>query len=314
MKMNYNCCTAAMCMVFTGVSTAFAGSISIGQEREYFISSGDRNKIDSAQNYVEVNFNPIERLNVFVKGAYRDQLQEASRQSRNRARQEVKIRYNFGTYGNWSFNPGFDWKMDNYGSHPMNTREFEYKFVPQMSYRINDTYSIGIDGFIGIVEHYRGARGDDLNDPNHGSKRYTYYDYKHEFEPRLNIRVNSHSNLSLRLFNEYSKESKKKGTEDFSQLYGREWQFRAQWSQAFNNWNYRVFVRPPSSRDRINVDGSVRNDSRWRAGAAGSYSVLNDLNVFWEVYYDAEKQYHWDGSFNKEAEKVFFKFGLQHRF
>ena len=294
-------------------ATASAGYFEIGAEIEDY--NGNAGPETFYLPYVTVGGNPIEgsSFTAELKTSQRMMDDFGSRSASNRHRNDITIGYTF-QYGDFTFNPRYRQRQNFLAS---GVREYEHRIFPNMSYRLNDTFSLQLrDGFVAPVQKKNvAARGTDTADRN------DYVDYKHEFDMRLNTQLSDSQRLTVSIYNEYGRTtdlSKNVAADAESTRNANEWQLRMVYTQNFGDFSLTPFVRIGLSKKDQTVDGTKKDLNRHRFGLAGSYNLTNDLSLVGETYFQTQKQqdYTVAGGIVDESNKnyMFYKVGVRYSF
>ena len=299
------CATAAMAM------SASAGYFEIGAEIEDY--NGVHGDGDFYLPYVTVGGNPIEGSSFTAELKTSQRIMDASdaRASSNRYRNDITIGYTF-QHGDFTFNPRYRQRQNFYA----NSRDYEHRFFPNMSYRLNDTFSLQLDGFVAPVHKKRqSARGTDSADQLHD-----YVDYKHEFDMRLNTQLSETQRLTVSVYNEYSRTtelSKSAANDGDTTRNANEWQLRVVYSQNFGDFTLTPFARFGLSKTAQKVEGYKLDENRHRFGIAGSYKLSSDLTLVGETYFQTQNQESWNGTntvSDSDKNMMFYKVGVRYSF
>ena len=294
-------------------ATASAGYFEIGTELESFNS--DYSSSDMVLPYMAVGGNPIEGtpFSAELKTSYRQRNESAARGG-NRYRQDITVGYSWD-FGDFVFAPRYRLRQDFMNS---GSRTYEHRFFPNMSYRLNDTFSLQLDGFVAPVQQKRvSARGEDAAN---GETIGNYTDYKQEFDVRLHTQLSETQRLTVSVFNEYSKNSKMTSAQDGQdQLSASEWQLRVVYSQNFGDFSLTPFARFGLSNKSERVNKEKFDQNRHRFGLAGTYRLSSDLSLVGETYYQTQNQQGFIGDTTQVEDRndrnmMFYKLGVRYSF
>ena len=291
-------------------ATASAGYFEIGSEFEDY--NGNYSGSDFVLPYMAIGGNPIEgsAFSAELKTSYRQMTDNAAARSSNRYRQEITVGYSWG-FGDFTFAPRYRLRQNFYNDK----RDYEHRIYPNMSYRLNDTFSLQLDGFVAPVQAKRqAARGTDtgLND---------YVDYKHELDMRVNTQLSETQRLTVSLYNEYGRTtdlSKADAANDGDETRNaNEWQLRLVYTQNFGDFSLTPFARIGLSKKAQKVDGYKLNENRHRFGLAGSYKLSSDLSLVGETYFQTQKQQDREADQTVDLSNknmMFYKVGVRYSF
>lgn len=296
-------------------ATASAGYFEIGAEIEDY--NGTYGDESFYLPYVTIGGNPIEGSSFTAELKTSQRMMDAygERNSKNRYRNDITIGYTF-QHGDFTFNPRYRQRQNFLSS---GAREFEHRFFPNMTYRLNDTFSLQLDGFLAPVQKKnQAARGTDSADGRHD-----YVDYKHELDMRLNTQLSETQRLTVSIYNEYGRTTDlEKGIEaddGHKTRNANEWQLRLVYTQNFGDFSLTPFARIGLSKKNQNVNGAKLNENRHRFGLAGSYRLSSDLSLVGETYFQTRKKQEYDRinhsvSDTHNQNMMFYKVGVRYSF
>ncbi|USD67930.1 OmpG family monomeric porin [Vibrio sp. SCSIO 43136] len=278
-------------------TTAQAAYIESGVEHEFY-NSEFRAENDNVLPYLAAGFNPVADLPLTVGFKHSDKQMVNDQAAVNagkadRARQEYMVTYKHSFNDAFTVAPMFAIRHDNNElSIGKKGHATEYRFHPNMSYQLDDTFALALDGFIAPVKIV-----DSVNAKNTSA-------LKSELDFRLNVALNDTQSARVSFYNEAAKaDGQDKGN--------NEWQLRAMFTQKFGDLTVTPFVRYDLSRDLENTNKATESKLRHRAGITGSYKLQDNLAVVFEGNYQAEQE-NQKGDFNKA--RVFTKVGLNYSF
>lgn len=294
------------------IASASAGYFEIGSEMESFNSAYETDSFYLP--YVIVGGNPIEGSNfrAELKTSYRQYDSSEKRNSSNRYRQDITVG-NSWSFGDFTFSPQYRLRQDFMSS---GSRTYEHRIFPNMSYRINDTFSVALDGFIAPVQaKHQGARG---SDHSSDSSAFNYNDYKHEFDVRLHTQISDTQRLTVSVFSEYSKTNDLNQNDGHRQEEMEEWQLRMVYSHNFGDFTLAPFARIGLSRDVETVSGKTLDETRHRYGVSGFYNLSPEVTLVGEVYRQTQVQegVNDGGEIYSRDDKnmMFYKLGVRYNF
>ena len=263
--------------------------------------------------YVGVGFNPIEGSALFVGAKFSQRKMDASSARINtRDRQEFTVGYSFDLNDQLTFSPKVTARHNSYAAK--NTRDTEWRIFPNMSYQLNDTFSLALDGFLAPVGARDEARGSDAVDASE-SDRFDYTDYKHELEFRLNTRLADDKRLMTSFYNEFSRKYGHSASST-TETQRNEWQLRVVYTQDFGNFSLSPFARITLHREAQNNINQTKDELRNRFGVVGNYNLTNQLDLVGEIYHQFENQRDWTNTAVDDGKKrmMFYKVGLKYNF
>ncbi len=231
--------------------------------------------------------------------------------SNDRGRQEYIVYYTHQVNEKFTISPRLNIRHNEY-SHK-DTRDTEWRIYPNMSYQLNDTFSLALDGFLAPVTGKDEVRNPGLvPDPRQAHKRESYTDYKHELDFRVNMHINDQQSARVSFYNE---QSKKEGVVDTAQKSMDEWQLRLLYTHQSERLSVSPFARINLSREFENAEGTTKDQGRLRLGVAGTYQLNNDFDLAYEVNHQSEEQRDWDNSVsNVDKDRMFYKLAVKYNF
>lgn len=260
------------------VAPASAGYFEIGTEVETYNSAYENDNIYLP--YVAVGGNPIEGSPFFaeLKTSYRQYDSSVNRADSNRYRQDITVGYSW-SFGDFTFSPKYVLRQDFMGDA---SRTYEHRISPNMSYRINDTFSLALDGFFAPVQAKNQAtRGNDTENKD-------YNDHKYEFDIRLDTQISETQSFTASVYTEYGKTTDLNENDAHRQENVEEWQLRLIYNHNFGNFTLSPFARIGLSRDVETVSGKTLDENRHRYGVTGSYHLTSDMTLVGEIYYQTQ--------------------------
>ena len=310
MKQSLHLAVAAATMGM--ITFASAGHFEIGSEVESFNSAYEDKSLYLP--YVTIGGNPIKGsdFHAELKTSYSQHDSSAKRDSSNRYRHDILVG-NTWSSGDFTFAPEYLLRQDFMSD---GSRIYEHRIFPNMSYRINDTFSLGLDGFVALVQAKRQeARG---SDHNSDSSVFNYNDYKHEFDFCLDTRISDTQLFTVSVFTEYGKINDMNENDEHRQETAEEWQLRLIYSHNFGNFTLEPFVRIGLSRDVETISGKTLDEKRHRYGVAGSYQLTPEVTLVGEVYGQTQglEGVNTDGEIYSKDDKnmMFYKIGVNYTF
>ena len=290
-------------------ATASAGYFEMGAEIEDY--NGEHGAETFYLPYVTVGGNPIEDSSFTAELKTSQRMMDAygRRSTHNRHRNDITIGYTF-QYGDFTFNPRYRQRQNFLAS---GARDFEHRLFPNMSYRLNDTFSLQLDGFVAPVQKkHQEARGTDAGDQLHD-----YVDYKHELEMRLNTQLSESQRLTVSIYNEYGRTtdlSKNVADDADKTRNANEWQLRLVYSQNFGDFSLTPFARIGLNKTAQKVEGYKLDENRHRFGISGSYKLASDLSLVGETYFQTQHQENKAGEELSSKNYMFYKVGVRYSF
>ncbi|WP_087024809.1 hypothetical protein [Thaumasiovibrio subtropicus] len=295
-------------------SFAQAGFIELGFEMEDHNSA--HSSSDMFMPYLAAGIQPFADTPLHVQFKFSDK--QASEQSgaegntysNDRGRQEYIVFYHYQVNDQFTFSPRLNIRHNEYSHN--DTRDTEWRIYPNMTYKLNDTFSLALDGFIAPVtakDEYRGVE----KEPRSGADRHSYNDYKHELDFRLNMTFNESQSARISFYNE---QSKAKGVEHTNaQETMDEWQLRMIYTHNFDRLSISPFARINLHREFENGMGETKKEARNRFGVFGAYQMNNDFDLVYEVYHQNEERKGWDNVQNAtDRDRMFYKLAVKYSF
>ena len=307
LKLN-NALTASVAM------SASAGYIEMGSEFEAY--EGDHSGNSFFLPYMAMGVNPIEGSPLSISAKFSQRyMDESDARGSNRARQEITAGYSFDIIDRFTFNPMIRVRHNNYDHSPDGNRETEWRIFPNMSYAINDTFTVALEGFVAPVASRTSADRSVEGGVEDGNFDYT--DYKHELEYQLHTRIADDKRLTTSFYNEFSKKDGYTSDNPDAEKKRNEWQLRLVYTQDFGNFTLSPFARITLHRKATSASGETKDEIRNRAGIAGSYTLNEDLSLVSEIYRQEENKRDWDGSHDDKGGTkayMFYKVGIRYSF
>ncbi|MGF1722967.1 hypothetical protein L4D20_23430 [Vibrio kyushuensis] len=313
--MKLNPLLAALIASFSASAIA-SGSIEVGTEYEDYNSNYSHN--DLLLPYLYTSFSPLpdSPLRVGVRFNDRQMMNQIMPEDGNpyrndRSRQEYLVSYRYNVTDNFTFSPGFRIRHEEYSQN--DTRRTEWRVYPNMTYQVNDTVSLGVDGFIAPISADMGARGNDQNSaqPN---DRFDYTDYLHELDFRFMTKFSDVSRLTTSLMSVYNKIG---GVANAGELETRnELQLRFVYRHQFGDLTLSPFARIGLLRDDTDAVGNEREHIRHRFGVNGSYVMTNELDLTFGLNWQTEDQRDWSNNdvAAGAVERMVYQLGVRYNF
>ncbi|PSW20251.1 hypothetical protein C9I98_09355 [Photobacterium sanctipauli] len=295
--------------IIAGLSTtATAGTIEIGSEVEELNS--EYKTSDFMLPYLKATAQPFEGVPLTISFKFSDrQMFEDEVAANGRARQEYGIDYVAYAGEKFTFAPGFWLRHNEYAGK--NTTDTEYRIYPNMSYQLNDTFKVALNGFFAPHSQTTTPRGADIANAEDG-ERFDYSDYKHELDFQLHTAINDKSKFVTSFYNEYVKTNDVTMADE--QALMNEWQLRLVYTYNFDNFSVSPFARINLHRSFENGAGEEKDQARNRFGVKGGYNFANDLTLVYEVYTQTEEKNNYDNTSDVDQDKMFYKLGVKYDF
>jgi len=180
----------------------------------------------------------------------------------------------------------------------------QFRFFPNMSYKINDTHAIGLVGYVSYTTAEQTGRGRN-GDKENWDKRYS--DYLHELSLDYRYKVGSRQTLVTSIFHKY---------ETF--VYARTieaWELRFRFNHVTEDGKTTVspYVRLPLNRETRAVTGNGERNTvdtdRTRAGVALSHKVSESWTTIGDVWYQSQTKEN-----GPSIEAYFLKLALRYTY
>lgn len=278
------------------------GTVEIGFENEK--NSSTNKKSDMILPYVKTKtfFNETTPYYVEANYSFRHQHEKDSGDRDKRQRYELF----FGGYSlateNFAFTPKIGFRHEEFSNVENGTANRTiWRVYPNMSYKINDTNSVSLSGFIAPISTNRS--GESASGDVGGDYDKEYTDYLHELELGHTYRLNDHQSLTTSIYNEYEKNHYVRTAEI--------WELRFRFNHAMENGKTTIspFTRLPINRESrtINESGRYTEDTnRIRIGVAGSHKVSDDWTMLGEVYYQNTTSTETSSGSTKASNDLYF--------
>jgi hypothetical protein len=311
-------------------SNAYAATVELGFENERYTSDQYKTS-DVFMPYISTSFNPIEdsSLNISMKYMYQDQYgkkdadAEKDRFKTDRDRFEFFVKGYTWKNGNFSFAPsvGFryeDWKINNDNTARQDKRKFELRFLPNMTYKINDQFSLYLSGFVAPV--FVQTKQESRKDSSYVKGKLGTNDYNNDYYQELQLlgvkyKINGNNTVWSSIYNErkYSQ---------YSSKYDR-WQLRLGYDvKATSDLSFGPFIRYDLSYKEENTEnakfakdsGKTRGKDEVRIGSSFNYEIVSSFNVVGEVYWQTAKVESYSGVSSDDKNRMFYKLGVRKTF
>lgn len=311
-------------------SNAYAANVELGFENESHTSAKYKTS-DVFMPYVATSFNPIDdsNLNISMKYMYQDQYgkkdatTEKDRFKTNRDRLEFFVKGYTWKNGDYSFSPsvGFRyeaWDIDYNNTGRQDKRRLELRFLPNMTYNINDQVSLYMNGFVAPVfsETKQESRKDSRYVKGQLGTNTYYGDYFQELQVLgVKYKINSNNTVWSSIYNE-------RKHSEYASKYDR-WQLRLGYDvKVTSALNFGPFIRYDLSYKEENIEnsnfsndnGKTRSKDEVRIGSTASYDIIPSISLLGEVYWQTAKMESYSGISSEDKNRMFYKLGIRKTF
>lgn len=316
--------TAFLLILLSG--KVFSATVELGFENEQYNHAYRTS--DVFMPYVASSFNPIpdSDLNVSFKYMYQDQYgkkhsdTESGKFKTDRDRIELYIKGYTWKKGNYSLSPsaGFRyeaWNVDYDSASKQDKRKLELRFYPNMTYKINNQFSLYMNGFVAPVfmETKQESRKDNHYVKGDLSTQHYNGDYYQELEVLgVKYKVNDNNTVWSSFYNE------RKHAEHASK-YDR-WQLRVGYNlKAMESLSINPYIRydlyyNEESIENTNGYGLSKDKKEVRIGSTFNYEVVSTVNLLAEIYWQTAKVESYTGESSDDKNRMFYKLGIRKTF
>lgn len=304
----------------------FSATVELGFENEQYNHS--YRSSDVFMPYISSGFNPIDdsELNLFFKYMYQDQYgkkhskTESGKFKTDRDRLDFYIKGYTWKKGSYIFSPsaGFryeNWNIDYNNDNRQDKRNLELRFYPNMTYKINNQFSLYMNGFVAPVfmETKQESRKDNHYVKGNLSTQHYNGDYYQELEVLgVKYKINDKNTVWSSFYNEikYSEHASK---------YER-WQLRLGYDlKAMESLNINPFIRydlyyKEECIENTKNHGLSKDKKEVRIGSALNFEVVSTINLLAEIYFQTAKVESYTGESAEDKNRMFYKLGIRKTF
>lgn len=269
------------------------GHIEMGTEIEDYNTDYDGD--DFLLPFIAGKINPIEGSPWSIESKY------SYRYRTDKDRRSGDKRQRFELY------TGYGWKSENFAFTPktgFRHEEFDdtaksittYRFYPNMSYKVNDDWSVFLSGFSGFRTENNASTKDE---------------YVHEYDSGVRYRLPNAQQLQVSVYSEYAN-----GNGDAGET-TEEWQLRLRYNHKMENGKTTVSPWARIGLDRETRKSTEENDRdriRHRFGLTVSHKSTDTFTVFGEVNWQTERVEGYDGVRGEDKQRTFYKLGFRQAF
>ncbi|MCS3431062.1 hypothetical protein [Klebsiella sp. BIGb0407] len=311
-------------------TNAYAATVDLGFENERY-TSDEYKTSDAFMPYIATSFNPIDdsKFNISMKYMYQDQYGKKDAETQkdrfktNRDRFEFFVKGYTWKNGDFSFSPsvGFryeDWKINYENTGRQDSRKFELRFLPNMTYKINDQVSLYLSGFVAPV--FVQTKQESRKDSSYVKGQLGTNNYNNDYYQELQLlgvkyKINGNNTVWSSIYNE------RKYTQ-YSSKYDR-WQLRVGYDvKATSDLSFGPFVRYDLSYREENTEngnfakdsGKTRSKDEVRIGSTASYEIMPSVSLLGEIYWQTAKVESYSGVSSEDKNRMFYKLAVRKAF